>query len=160
MRSLTSTAASLLAAVSFGAALQSISIDFTALPGLPRSAVDEVVPLVSWKTIKLPDSTFLRKELDSTHLGHRARVTIDLEPDGVTVLAVGFTYHTATATDCIVGAVDALAQLERLLGEQEWVSHEAPGKGARWITKKGLAVRWGELCASGANQYYVTYAVR
>lgn len=160
MRSLTSTVAAFIAVVSFGAASQSSSVDLAALPGSPRSAADEIAPLGTWKTVKWPDSMFLRKELDGTHLGRPARVTIDLEPSGASVLIVGFTYNTSSVSECIAGAIDALAQLERSLGEEEWVSHEPPGKRARWKTKQGLSVRWGELCAAGANQYYITYAVR
>ena len=127
--------------------------------GMSREAATGVRPEVPWKEVmRGTPSQAVRKEFKARHLGRDAEVTVDLSPTRATVEIIGFTFLTQTDQECVREAVKALVELEKLYGVEAEVSHEQPGKRAKWITKQGISVRWFELCAQGAQRYVVTYA--
>jgi hypothetical protein len=126
--------------------------------GMSQAAASAIHPEAPWEAFAYDEvNKVIRKAFASRHLNLPAQVTVDVSPLSGHVVAIGITAMAAADAECISEAVAALADLERTYGEESEVSHAPPGKRATWLAKDGLIVRWGELCASGAKRYYITY---
>lgn len=127
--------------------------------GMSRSDATAIRPDTPWKQVmRGTPSEAVRKEFKASHLGQEAQVNVDLSASGGAVEVIGFTFLTQTDQQCIQEAVKALVELEKLYGVEAEVSHQQPGKRAKWLTNEGTTVRWFELCAVGARRYVITYA--
>jgi hypothetical protein len=125
---------------------------------MSKSEAGAVHPEAQWKPAMLvPTETFLRKEFKGVLFDRTATVTVDLDPSDSFVRMIGFSFVAKTTEHCVSDATRALATLYLQFGEPTEVSQEPPGKWAKWASKSPV-VRWGELCASGALRYYVSYA--
>lgn len=127
--------------------------------GMPRSDATEVLPEIPWQQVmRNTPSEAARKEFTSRYLGREARVSIDLDREGLFVRTIGFTFLPQTDSECMLDAVGARVQLERLYGAAAETSSESTGRRAKWSTGGGVTIRWMEACAIGARQYFITYA--
>ena len=126
--------------------------------GMSQAAASEIHPEAPWHAFAYDETNkFIRKTYASRHLKLPAQVAVDVSPISRRVVAIGITAIAATDAECISEAVAALAELEHTYGEESEVSDSPPGKWVTWLTNEGSTVRWGELCASGAQRYYITY---
>jgi hypothetical protein len=127
--------------------------------GMPRPEATKVRPVTQWQLVMQDTpSQAERKEFTSTHLGHEARVSIDLDRAGQFVRTIGFAFLSQSDSQCILDAVGARLQLERMYGAAAEASSEPPARRAMWSAGDGLIIRWMEACAVGAQQYFVTYS--
>ena len=128
-------------------------------PGMPLADATKLHPEAPWQ-LAAPETPTegTRKEFASNHLGREASVSIVLDGEGQFVRLIGFTFHSQSDGQCLLEAVFARMQLERLYGTAAETSSEQFGKRARWNTGDGVTLRWMEACTVGAREYFVTYA--
>jgi hypothetical protein len=117
--------------------------------GMPRPEATKVRPVTQWQLVMQDTpSQAERKEFTS----------IDLDRAGQFVRTIGFAFLSQSDSQCILDAVGARLQLERMYGAAAEASSEPPARRAMWSAGDGLIIRWMEACAVGAQQYFVTYS--